>query len=315
MKEIFNLIIQLIIVLLVAPLFTGIIKKLKALIQHRKGAPVLQLYFDIYKLFKKDVVASETASWVFGATPYIYFITVLSAFIFVPVVPGLFSFGFAGDAIMIVYMLALGRFFMALSGLDTGSSFGGMGSSREMMISALVEPAFIVSIFTIGLNAKAGATSIQRIYDASVQQGFALINPVYILIFAAMLIIIIAETARIPVDDPATHLELTMVHEAMILEYSGRYLALIEYGSALKQLLLITIVVNVFMPFGASAVTAAGLLGAILLYVVKVLIVTVIIGLIEINTVKLRIFSVPNLAAIAFILSVIGFMSGFVIGR
>lgn len=315
MNEIIKFLIQLIIVLLLSPLVTGVIKKMKAAIQHRKGAPVLQLYFDIYKLFKKDVVASETASWIFSATPYIYFISVLTAFIFVPAVPGLFSFGFAGDAVMIVYMLAMGRFFLALSGLDTGSTFGGMGSSREMMISSLIEPAFIVSLFTIGLNAKAGSTSIQRIYEASAQQGMALINPVYMLVFAAMLIIIIAETARIPVDDPATHLELTMVHEAMVLEYSGRHLALIEYGSALKQLLFITIVVNVFMPFGSTAVTATGFITAILLYAVKVLIVAFVIGLIEINTVKLRIFSVPNLAAIAFILSVIGFMSGFVIGR
>lgn len=315
MNEIIKMLIQIALVLLVSPFLTGVIKKMKALIQHRKGAPVLQLYFDIFKLLKKDVVVSENASWIFSATPYIYFISILTAFVFVPVIPGLFSFGFAGDVIMVVYMLALGRFFLALSGLDTGSTFGGMGSSREMMISSLIEPALIVSFFTIGLNVNAGSTSLKSIYEGSMHMGLSLINPVYMLVLASMVIIIIAETARIPVDDPATHLELTMVHEAMVLEYSGRQLALIEYGSALKQLLFISIVANIFLPFGSGATNAAGFITALLLYLVKVLAITVVIGLIEINTVKLRIFSVPNLAAIAFILSILGFMSGFVIGR
>jgi formate hydrogenlyase subunit 4 len=161
----------------------------------------------------------------------------------------------------------------------------------------------------------AGSTSFQSIYEGSEKMGLSLINPVYLLVLASMLIVIIAETARIPVDDPATHLELTMVHEAMVLEYSGRQLALIEYASSLKQLLFITLVVNIFLPFGAGAVSAAGIAAALLLYLVKVLAITFVIGLIEINTVKLRIFSVPNLAALAFILSILGFMSGFVIGR
>jgi formate hydrogenlyase subunit 4 len=314
-KPLMSLLIQIIIVLLTAPLVTGVIKKMKSLIQHRKGAPILQLYYDLFKLSKKDMVISETSSWIFTATPYIYFISVLIAFAFVPVVPQLFSFGFLGDAILAVYLLALGRFFITLSGLDTGSTFGGMGSSREMMISSLIEPSFIIIIFTLALNPQVNSTGFKAIFEASVNMGAGVISPVYMLMFAAMLIILIAETARIPVDDPATHLELTMVHEAMILEYSGRYLALMEYGSALKQLLFITIITNIFMPFGVDFGSGAGIILSILIYILKVLIITVVIGLIEINTVKLRLFSVPNLAALALILALLGFMSGFVFGR
>ncbi|NJD03023.1 MAG: formate hydrogenlyase subunit 4 [Ruminiclostridium sp.] len=310
-----DLVLQIVLVLLVAPLVNGIIRKIKSTIQHRKGAPVLQLYFDLIKLFKKNMVISQHSSWIFIAAPYIYFITVITAFIFVPVVPQLFSFGFIGDAILVVYLLALGRFFLTLSGLDTGSTFGGMGSSREMMISSLIEPSLIITIFTLGLSSKAGSTAFQAIYEGNAKLGIGVISPIYLLLLAAMFIIIIAETARIPVDDPSTHLELTMVHEAMILEYSGRYLALMEYGASLKQLILITITANVFLPFGNSVIPELGLVFPILIYLAKVIVITVIIAIIEINTVKLRLFSVPNLAALAFILALLGFMSGFVFGR
>ena len=307
--------LQMVTVLLAAPLVNGIIRKLKALIQHRKGAPVLQTYFDLIKLFRKDMVVSSSSSWIFTAAPYIFFISVLTAFIFVPAVPQFFSFVFAGDAILVVYLLALGRFFLTLAGLDTGSTFGGMGSSRELLISSLIEPSLIILIFTLGLNSGMVSTSLQSIYSVSEGLGAGIFNPVYLLLFVALFIIILAETSRIPVDDPSTHLELTMVHEAMILEYSGRQLALMEYGASLKQLLLITFAVNVFLPFGSNLVPAAGVLVPLLMYLVKVLIVTVIIALIEINTVKLRLFSVPNMAALAFILALIGFMSGYLFGR
>ena len=310
-----NMFLQIILVLLVAPLLNGIIRKIKAVIQHRKGAPLLQLYFDLIKLFKKDMVISQHTSWIFIAAPYVYFITAITAFIFIPVVPQLFSFGFIGDAILVVYLLALGRFFLTLSGLDTGSTFGGMGSSREMMISSLIEPSLIITVFTLGLSSQAGSTAFRAIYEGSAKLGIGVLSPVYLLLLAAMFIIILAETARIPVDDPSTHLELTMVHEAMILEYSGRYLALMEYGASLKQLIFITIMANVFLPFGNTAVPELGLVFPVLIYLAKVIVITVAIAIIEINTVKLRLFSVPNLAALAFILALLGFMSRFVFGR
>ena len=308
-----KLIIQLLTVIIFAPLLNGIIKKIKALSQHRKGAPVLQLYFDIIKLFKKDVVIPENSSWIFRVTPYIVLISLLIAAVFVPVIPQLFSFSFIGDAILLVYIFAAGRFFIVLSGLDTGSTFGGMGSSREMMISSLVEPSFIITVFTLGLTVN--STNLRDIYEGSVHTNVGVITPVFILLLSAMMIILLAETARIPVDDPATHLELTMVHEAMILEYSGRYLAFIELSSAIKQLVLITLIVNVFLPFGSSGGMGWSLLITFVLYVIKVIIVTVVVAIIEINSLKLRLFSVPNLAALSFILSLLGFMSSFVFGR
>lgn len=314
LNPVLSLLLQLIIIVLLAPLVNGIIKKIKAATQHRKGAPVLQLYYDLIKLFKKDEVVSETSSWIFRVTPYIYFISVIAAALFVPVIPQLFSFSFLGDAILAVYLLALGRFFVALSGLDTGSTFGGMGSSREMMISSLIEPSLIVAVITIGLSPAVKSTSFKAIYEGSINLGSSILNPVYLLLFAALMLVLIAETARIPVDDPATHLELTMVHEAMILEYSGRYLALIQLGSSIKQLLFITIIANVFLPFGSNFSLGGGLLTTFLLFIIKVVLITALVAFIEINTVKLRLFSVPNLAALAFILSVLGFMAGFVFG-
>jgi len=309
------MILQLTIIILLAPLVNGIIKKIKATAQHRKGAPVLQLYFDIYKLFKKDMVVSGNSSWIFRATPYIYFASIITAALLIPVIPRLSSFSMAGDAILAIYLLALGRFFIVLSGLDTGSTFGGMGSSREMMISTLIEPSIIVAIFTIGLNPSVASTSFKAIYSGSIQLGAGIIHPVYMLLLAAMFIVLIAETSRIPVDDPATHLELTMVHEAMVLEYSGRYLAIILLSSSIKQLLFITMIVNIFLPFGNNFDFGAGFVLSLLFYVLKVVIVTVTVASIELGSVKLRLFSVPNLAALAFILSMLGFMSGFVFGR
>lgn len=310
-----RLLVQILVILLLAPLMNGIIRKIKATIQHRKGTPVLQLYYDLAKLFRKDVVLPQCSSWIFRVSPYVYFISVLSAFALIPAVPGLFSLGFAGDAILAVYLLAMGRFFITLSALDAGSTFGGMGASREMMISSLIEPTIIVTIFTLGLHPKVHSTALQAIYNGSAALGTELLKPTYLLLLAAMLIVLIAETARIPVDDPATHLELTMVHEAMILEYSGRYLALIQYASSLKQLLFSTLIVNLFLPFGSGPEGWLGLVLSLLVYTGKVLLVTVVVALIEINTVKLRLFSVPNLAALAFILTILGFMSGYILGR
>jgi formate hydrogenlyase subunit 4 len=204
---------------------------------------------------------------------------------------------------------------MVLAGLDTAGTFGGMGSSREAMISALIEPSILVTMFTLGLYAK--STSVLQIMEAAKAAGAPLLHPMFILAFLALFIIIIAETCRIPVDDPSTHLELTMVHEAMILEYSGSNLALMEYGAAIKQLVLVTLLVNIFLPHdqwlalgGAAAVTLS-----LLIYLAKVVLVSVLIAIAEVGTVKFRFFSVPNIAALAFILSFIGFLQFFVLGR
>jgi len=216
---------------------------------------------------------------------------------------------------LMVYIFALGKFFMMLAGLDPASTFGGMGSSREAMISSLIEPSILVSLITVGLTAK--STSAYQIMDYMKGVDMPLIHPVYLMTCIALLIIILAETARIPVDDPSTHLELTMVHEAMLLEYSGRGLALMELGASIKQLAFITLLVNIFIPhdqFILISGTGAVLL-SLLIYLIKVILLSILIAVAEVSTVKLRLFSIPNLAALSFILSFIGFMQYFVLGR
>ena len=308
-------ILQLFVVILLAPMVNGVIGKIKALTQKRTGAPVLQMYYDLYKLMRKGAVVSDVSSWIFRATPYIVFASAVAAAMLVPVTVKVLPSGIPGDLIMLFYVLALGRFFICLAALDTGSAFGGMGSSREVMISSLIEPSVIVVIFTLGLMSK--STSVFVMMQSMAHGGAKFIGPVTILLFLAMIIILIAETSRIPIDDPATHLELTMVHEAMILEYSGRHLALMEYGAVIKQMLLMTLMVNLFFPF-ESLVTAAGFAGvtlSLLIYLAKMLVLTVLIAVIEVSTVKVRFFSIPNLAALSFILAFLGFLQYFVLGR
>jgi formate hydrogenlyase subunit 4 len=274
------------------------------------------MYYDIFKLLKKDTVVSETSSWIFRAAPYVTLVSVICAALFIPVTTFLKPLSFTGDIILAIYILALGRFFMTLAGLDTGSTFGGMGSSREMMISSIFEPALLVSVFTIGLTIK--STSFYEMMAASSKIGFSVLQPVYILVFFSIFIILMAETARIPVDDPATHLELTMVHEAMLLEYSGKYLAMMELAASIKQLILITLLANLFIPLDGLIHTGSIIAGAIIslcLYLVKVIFISILVGVTEAGTVKLRFFSVPNLAAISFILSFLGFAEYFIIGR
>ncbi len=315
MTAILNNLIQFLMILLLAPLVGGVIKKIKALTQKRQGAPVLQMYYDLFKLIGKEAVVSETASWIYRVTPYLVFATAAAGALIVPVTNLLPSVQFSGDFILLFYLLALGRFFMCLAGLDTGSTFGGMGASREALISSLIEPSLLVTFFTVGLTA--GSTSMGAMMAAMSGVGTPLQQPVFILTLIAMVIIILAETSRIPVDDPATHLELTMIHEAMLLEFSGRHLALMEYGAAIKQLILITLAVNLFLPadqlipFGGSG----GLVLALIFYTIRVVLFAAVIAAVEVSTVKFRFFSIPNLAALSFILSFLGFLQYFVLGR
>lgn len=314
MRNAINILIQITMIIAVAPLVNGVIGKVKALTQKRQGAPVWQMYFDLYKLIKKQAVVSETASWIFRATPYIVFATAITAAMLVPVSTMAAPEEIPGDMIMLVYILALGRFFMMLAALDTGSTFGGMGSSREAMISSLIEPSILISLFTVGLIAH--STSLYQIM-VTAQGAIPFADPATPMVFLALFAVTIAETSRIPVDDPATHLELTMVHEAMILEYSGRHLALLEFGAAIKQLIFITLLVNIFLPHD-QLISMTGLAGiglSLLIYLLKVIGLAVLIGIAEVSTVKFRFFSVPNLAALSFIMSFLGFMQYFILGR
>lgn len=309
------IIIQILTMILVAPLVNGIILKVKAFSQKRTGPPVFQVYYDLYKLIRKNTVVSDVSSWIYKAAPYITFTTALAAAALVPVSTIILpERSIPGDFIILVSIFALGRFFMMAAGLDTGSTFGGMGSSREAMISSLAEPSILVCLFTAGLISK--TTSLDGMMMFMQGAGFRLMHPVSVLLFLALLSIIMMETARIPVDDPATHLELTMVHEAMLLEYSGRHLALMEYGAAIKQLVFITLLVNLLIPHDQliGIAGAAGILFSLLIYLLKVAILTVAIALIEINTVKFRLFSIPNLAALSFMLSFLAFFQYFLLG-
>jgi formate hydrogenlyase subunit 4 len=311
MTGLVSLLVQLALMLAIAPLASGVIKMAKARLQTRVGPGVLQPYRDLHKLLRKGMVIPDTASWVFHAAPYAVFLSTLTAGLMVPLVAAEAPLSLFGGVLAMVYLLALGRFFLALGGLDTGSSFGGLGSSREMTISALAEPAMMLAVFTVAIGA--GSTNLSAVAQTALGQSWRFLAPSQMLAFAALLIVLIAETGRIPVDNPATHLELTMVHEAMILEYSGPYLALIEWGAWLKQLVLMTLLVNAFFPFGLSAAwtDGAGLVASLGWYALKILLLSLVIVLIETTNAKMRLFRVPELLTVAFILSALALISSF----
>ena len=241
-----NILLQTILLMLLAPLLSGCIRNWKAKLQNRRGARIWQPYSDLIKFFRKDMVISEHASWIFSYAPYVVFITALVAGLLVPMITVQAPMSLFGDVLALVGLLALGRFFLALGGLDPGSAFGGMGSSREMTIAAIAEPAMMLAIFTVAISA--GSTDISHIVQVAQSPAWKVLNPTHVMAFAALFIVLLAETGRIPVDNPSTHLELTMIHEAMLLEYSGRYLALMEWGASIKQLVLMTLLVNIFFP-------------------------------------------------------------------
>jgi formate hydrogenlyase subunit 4 len=302
--------VQIALLLFLSPLITGFGRTLKARLQTRRGAGVLQPYRDLFKLLRKGMVLPSTASWIFSATPYVLFVTTLLAGLLIPALSAQAPLSLFGGVLAVVYLLALGRFFLALGGLDTGSSFGGLGSSREMTISAIAEPALMLAVFTVALGA--GSTNLSTVAHAALGQSWRFLAPSQMLAFAALFIVLIAETGRIPVDNPATHLELTMVHEAMILEYSGPYLALIEWSASIKQLVLMMLLVNVFFPFGLSADwSPAAILLSLLWFSAKLLLLAAAVVLVETTNAKLRLFRVPELLAVAFVLSAMALIATF----
>lgn len=301
---------QLFLLLALAPLVTGFIRTLKARLQTRRGPGILQPYRDLGKLFRKSMVIPETASWIFAATPWILFFSTVLAGMMIPMVAAEAPLDLFGGVLAVIYLLGLGRFFLALSGLDTGSSFGGLGSSREMTISALAEPAMMLAIFTVAIGA--GSTSMSEIAKAAIGQNWRFLAPSQMFAFAALALVLIAETGRIPVDNPATHLELTMIHEAMILEYSGPYLALVEWAASIKQLLLMTLLINSFWPVGLQPVwTGFSALWGIGWLLAKLLLLSSAIVLVETTNAKMRLFRVPELLAVAFTLGSLALVSTF----
>jgi len=313
LQAIIVVIVQIIVLLAVSPFIVGLIRKVKARLQLRRGASVFQPYMDIAKLFRKQPVVSSTTSWIFAVSPYILFASTLAAGLLVPVFVSKTPLNFAGNIIALVYLLALGTFFLILAGLDAGSAFGGMGSSREAIVASLTEPAMILSIFAIALTA--GSTNLSTIvHKTALLEGIVTDPSPHLMALASLFIVAIAETGRVPVDNPATHLELTMIHEAMVLEYSGRYLALVEWAAGLKLLVFLTLIANVFAPWGiATSLEPAALGVGLATYLVKVSALAVLIGVIESMFAKLRLFRVTDLLGVAFILALLGLVFFYVL--
>jgi formate hydrogenlyase subunit 4 len=283
--------------LALAPLLRGLIKKMKAALQMRQGPPLLQVYYDLAKLLRKEPVRSATSSWLYVAGPRMYFATAVVATTLVPVWMAAAPLEAAGGVLALVGILALGRFFLATAALDTGSPFGGMGASREMTIAALAEPALMLGLFTAALSA--GSLNLGALVRGLLDRGAAF-HPSDILALAGLFIVVIAETGRVPVDNPATHLELTMIHEAMVLEYAGADLALVEWASALKELLYLTLLADLFAPIGiATSASAALLLQAAFVWAVKMFVLALAVTLVESTNAKLRLFRVPDLMAVS----------------
>jgi formate hydrogenlyase subunit 4 len=302
---------QMALVLILAPLLTGFVRKIKARLLRRQGPSVWQPYRDLLRLLRKEVVLAESASWLFRAAPYLIFAATWVAAALVPTFAAGLLFSWSADLIAIIALLASARFFLALAGLDVGTSFGGIGSSREVMIASLAEPAMIMIIFTLALLA--GTTQLSGI------AGFMLEAKVGLrvslgLALVALIMVAIAENARIPVDNPATHLELTMVHEAMVLEYSGRHLAMIEAAAALKLLLYLSLLACVFVPWGiaGNGTGASAYAVGALAYVAKLAVGGILLAVFETSIAKMRVFRVPEFLGAALMLGLLGTLLLFV---
>jgi len=302
---------QMMLVLLLAPLLTGFVRKVKARLLRRRGASIFQPYRDLLRLMRKEVVLARNASWLFRVTPYLVFAATWVAAALVPTFASGLMFSWTADLIALIALIASARFFLALAGMDVGTSFGGLGASREVMIASLAEPAMLMIIFTVALIA--GSTQLSSIagFMASSQVG---LHVSLGMVLIALIIVAIAENGRIPVDNPATHLELTMVHEAMILEYSGRHLAMIELAAALKLLLYISLIASIFMPWGIAVSGDAPEMLAIgaITYVVKIAVAGFLLALFESAVAKMRVFRVPEFLGAALMLGLLGTLLLFV---
>lgn len=298
--------LQVLLYAALAPLLVGWIRKLKARLQNRRGASVLQPYRDLRKLLLKEARVAHTASPLFRAAPYIVFVAIWLAAATVPLVAVSLPTAAIADIIVLVGLLALARFFLALAGMDVGTAFGGMGASREMLVSALAEPAMLMAVFTLAMSAH--STNLASVIDY--QLGAFALRPSFLFAFGGLILVALAETGRIPVDNPATHLELTMIHEAMLLEYSGRHLALMEWAAQIKLLLYGALIANIFFPWGIARSFAPADLGIGLAAVVlKLLALGAALALGETVLAKMRLFRAPAFLNLALLLALLGLLS------
>ena len=303
--------LQMTLVVLLAPMLTGFIRLVKARLLRRRGPSVIQPYRDLLRLLRKDVVLAENASWLFRVTPYLIFAVTWVAAAIIPTFATGLIFSWTADLIAIVALLGSARFFLALAGMDVGTSFGGIGSSREAMIATLAEPSMLLIIFVLALIA--GSTQLSSIaaFMTSSQVGLRVSLAIALI---ALVMVAVAENARIPIDNPATHLELTMVHEAMVLEYSGRHLALIELASFLKLLLYVSLIACLFVPWGIGVASADPTEVAIGVasYVAKLAAGGFLLAVFETAIAKMRVFRVPQLLGAALMLALLATLLRFV---
>jgi len=309
MTVLFNL-LQVLFLAGMAPLSVGVIRKFKARLQNRRGASILQPYRDLAKLFGKEVVLAENASWIYRSAPYVIFTATALAASVLPILSVDMPFALTADVIAMAALLALARFFLALAGMDIGTAFGGMGASREMTFSALAEPAMLMAVFVMSLGAN--STNLSTMVKYMLHLTHLMPSITFALI--TMLMVAVAENGRIPIDNPSTHLELTMIHEAMILEYSGRHLALIEWAAQVKLLLFATLIIDLFAPWGiAEAMQPELILLALVFWAVKVLILFFALSVVETALAKMRLFEVPVYLSAAFIIAFLGMLTHYIL--
>ena len=311
MHLLFMEVLQVAIVLFIAPLFVGWVKMVKCWFQGRTSPSLLQPYRDIVKLFSKDVTLAENASWIFRFTPYLVFGVSVTAGGIIPIISTDLPMAATADVIALVALFAIARFFTALAGMDIGTAFGGMGSSREMTIASLAEPAMLMAVFAVSLVSKSTSLSQMAVV---ISQGNTILRPSLAFALLAFILIALAETGRVPVDNPATHLELTMIHEAMILEYSGRHLALIEWASMMKLFLFTVLGIASFFPWGiASDGDMTAVLASFPILLFKLAVVGDGLVLIETGLAKMRIFRVTEFLGSAFLFATLGMLSYFML--
>jgi len=310
-SPLFVMCLQFIAVLFAAPAFAGWVRMVKCWFQGRKSAGLFQPYRDIFKLLHKDVVLAENASWIFRFTPFLVFGTTVLAGVIIPILSIDLPLSATADAIALVALFTIARFFTALAGLDIGTAFGGMGSSREKTVASMSEPAMLMAIFTVSLVSQ--STSISHMVNV-IAHGEFVLRPSLAFALLAFILIALAETGRIPVDNPATHLELTMIPEAMILEYSGRHLALIEWAGMMKLFLFTTLGIALFFPWGIAAAGDITFLPvAILLLLIKLFFAGIGLVLIETGLAKMRLFRIQEFLGSAFLFATLGLLSYFML--
>lgn len=304
-------IFQTLLFVALAPLLAGWVKWCKCHLQNRKAPSLLQPYRDLLKLTRKQPVVAEHASWIFTRSPYIIFSAMVLAASVVPLIAVDLPTAASADVIVLVGFFAFARFFLALAGLDIGTAFGGMGSSREMTISSLAEPAMLMAVFTLTMTAS--TTNLSFAIEHVLNEGLVL-RPSFVFALFALILVAVAETGRIPVDNPATHLELTMIHEAMILEYSGRHLALIEWASQLKLMLYGVLIANIFFPWGIAQGFSVEALGyGLLAIMVKLLVLSVMLAISETLVAKMRFFRIQEYLSFAYLLGLLGMLSHIIL--